>query len=63
MTDLPYTVVTDEEGKFVLKDVPEGRYLLKAWHEKLGHFSKRVKVKEGKVTNLKWVVGHKIVAP
>jgi hypothetical protein len=29
----PYYTVTDEEGKFELKDVPAGRYEIVAWHE------------------------------
>jgi hypothetical protein len=60
VTDLPYTVVTNQEGSFKIVDVPEGRYVLKGWHEKLGFFSKRVKVREGKVIPVKWVIGHKI---
>src|SRR6476659_4937607 len=34
--DHPYYAVTDEEGKFDLKDVPAGTYTLEAWHEKGG---------------------------
>src|SRR3989338_8560313 len=60
VTDLPYTVVTDGEGRFKIVDVPEGRYLIKAWHEKLGYLYKRVRIKEGEVSSLKWVVGHNI---
>jgi len=29
----PYYAVTDDSGKFVLKDVPAGQYELVAWHE------------------------------
>lgn len=32
----PYAAVTDEHGKFVLKDVPPGVYTVVAWHESLG---------------------------
>jgi plastocyanin len=29
----PYFAVTDKEGQFVIKDVPEGNYTLKTWSE------------------------------
>lgn len=29
----PYVVITDEHGRFELKDVPEGTYRLRMWHE------------------------------
>ena len=60
VTDHPFTTLTDGTGTFVFQDVPEGRYHLKAWHEKLGFFSKRVIVKEGEKTEVKWIVGHDI---
>ncbi len=31
----PYFAKTDKTGKFVIKDVPAGKYTLKVWHEKL----------------------------
>ncbi len=34
--DHPYTAVTDEKGKFVIRDVPPGTYIVEAWHESLG---------------------------
>ena len=32
----PYFAVTDMEGKYSIKDVPPGKYILTAWHEKFG---------------------------
>ena len=32
----PYFAVTDNEGKYSIKDVPPGKYQLTAWHEKFG---------------------------
>lgn len=32
----PYFAVSDDNGRFEIKDVPPGKYKLKAWHEKLG---------------------------
>ena len=46
----PYSVVTDEEGRYLLRDVPAGDYTLAVWHEKLGFRTKRVQVKEGEKT-------------
>ena len=34
--DHPYAAVTDENGRFVLKDIPPGVYTVEAWHESLG---------------------------
>lgn len=31
----PYFALTDEQGNFLLKDVPTGNYQLKTWHERL----------------------------
>jgi hypothetical protein len=29
----PYFAVTDKEGNFVIKDIPDGAYTLKTWSE------------------------------
>lgn len=34
--DHPYAAITDEQGKFVIKDIPPGVYTVEAWHESLG---------------------------
>jgi plastocyanin len=34
VTETPYFAVSDKAGKFTLKDVPPGKYVLKVWHEK-----------------------------
>ena len=34
VTETPYFATTGKDGKFVLKDVPPGKYTLKVWHEK-----------------------------
>ena len=36
VTEHPYYALTDADGQFRLKDVPEGTYRIKAWHEELG---------------------------
>jgi plastocyanin len=34
VTETPYFARTEKDGKFLLKDVPPGKYALKVWHEK-----------------------------
>ncbi|MFQ5914992.1 MAG: carboxypeptidase regulatory-like domain-containing protein [Nitrospinota bacterium] len=48
VTEHPYYVLTDPEGKFSLADVPPGKYTVKAWHE--GWKVVRVIPKDGKPT-------------
>jgi hypothetical protein len=52
--DHPYAVVTDEEGRFVIKDIPPGTYTVEAWHESLGLKNiSEVKVESAKITTIK----------
>ena len=46
--DHPYFAVTDENGKFDIKNVPDGEYTVHAWQEKLGEQDQKVTVKDGK---------------
>ena len=51
-TDNPYTVVTDPDGKFVLKDVPTGVELeVRFWHESTGTFTTAEKLMTKKGDN------------
>src|SRR5215470_2749853 len=34
VTETPFFTKTDKDGKFILKDVPPGKYVVKVWHEK-----------------------------
>lgn len=43
----PYYAVVDEHGKFTIGDVPPGKYVLKAWHGRLGEKKVTVEVKAG----------------
>jgi plastocyanin len=43
----PFYDVTEEDGRYLLKDVPAGEYEIEAWHEKLGSQKATVSVKEG----------------
>ena len=44
----PWAAITDENGSFVLRDVPAGTYKLYAWHEVLGTLTREVKVAGGR---------------
>jgi plastocyanin len=46
----PYHAVTDESGAFRIDGVPEGRYRLEAWHERLGTWERDVEVDAGTTT-------------
>jgi len=47
VTDTPYFAVTDRQGRFTLKDVPPGKYVLKVWHEPSRTASIEMMVGEG----------------
>ncbi|MFQ5559975.1 MAG: hypothetical protein ACE5FU_05235 [Nitrospinota bacterium] len=50
VTETPFFDLTDKTGSFEIKDVPEGTYTLRAWHEKLGVLTREVVVpKAGKI--------------
>lgn len=38
----PYHSVTQKDGKFELKNLPPGEYVIEAWHEKLGTATEKV---------------------
>ena len=48
--DSPYYGVSDKGGKFVIKNVPPGKYTVEADHRKLGTLTKEVEVKDSDVT-------------
>jgi hypothetical protein len=48
----PYFAVTGADGAFVLHDVPEGTYELRAWHEQLGTISSHVRVDGSQEANV-----------
>jgi Carboxypeptidase regulatory-like domain len=50
VAETPYTVLTDKDGNFSIKDVPPGNYTLKIWHEKLGESQQKIVVKKGETT-------------
>jgi plastocyanin len=48
--DSPYFCVSGLDGKFVIKNVPPGKYTVEAAHRKLGTRTQDVEVKDGDVT-------------
>ncbi len=51
--DHPYVAITDENGSFVIKDIPPGVYTVEAWHESLGTVSMpNVTVQSGKTSSI-----------
>ena len=47
--DSPWFCVSDPDGKFVIKNVPPGKYIVEAAHRKLGTQTQDVEVKDGGV--------------
>jgi hypothetical protein len=48
--DSPYYCLSGKEGKFIIKNVPPGKYTVEADHRKLGTLDQDVEVKDGDVT-------------
>ncbi|MBI4767808.1 MAG: carboxypeptidase regulatory-like domain-containing protein [Deltaproteobacteria bacterium] len=48
----PYYALTDNSGKYEIKNVTPGTYKLKVWHEKLRETSKEVTVEAGKTVSV-----------
>jgi plastocyanin len=48
----PYFAVTPADGSFALRDVPEGTYELRAWHERLGTTVSQVRVSAAGEANI-----------
>ena len=46
----PFFRLTALNGKFEIKNLPAGTYLLEAWHEKLGSLTSTVEVREGEIS-------------
>ena len=44
----PYHTVTDDRGRFEIKDIPPGQYTLHFWHERSGRQSKTITVDAAK---------------
>ncbi len=54
--ETPLYAVTDEDGRFAIRDVPPGRYRLVVWHEEKDGLAREVAVDSGKPLKLDLVV-------
>jgi hypothetical protein len=52
VVDHPYFAVTQDGGKFELKNLPAGTYTIEAWHEKLGTQTQTLTVAEKQAAEL-----------
>ena len=50
VVDSPFFCVSDKDGKFVIKNVPPGKYTLEAAHRKLGAQTQEVEIKDVNAT-------------
>jgi plastocyanin len=50
VVDSPYYALSDKDGKFTIKNVPPGKYVLEAAHRKLGSQTADIEVKDGATT-------------
>ncbi|MFN7972060.1 MAG: carboxypeptidase regulatory-like domain-containing protein [Acidobacteriota bacterium] len=48
--DNPYFSATGDKGTYEIKDLPDGKYTLEAWHNKYGTATAEVEVKGGNAT-------------
>jgi plastocyanin len=46
----PFFAVTAGDGSFSIPGLPEGEYVIEAWHESLGTRSAKVEIEDGKVS-------------
>lgn len=50
----PFFSTTGDQGTFEMKDLPAGKYVVTAWHEKYGTQDQTVTVEEGKPMNIEF---------
>jgi plastocyanin len=52
VTDHPFYAITNDQGEFVLDNVPPGAYTLQLWQESLGTVTKDVAVRDEAITTV-----------
>lgn len=57
--DNPYFAITDENGKFTIKNLPAGKWTFQFWHERMGFLAKGLS-QDGKP--LVWTKGRPVLA-
>lgn len=48
----PFFMVTKNDGKYTMENVPVGEYEIEVWHELLGVQTQKIKVEQGKSTTI-----------
>jgi len=48
VVDHPYSDLTGEAGTYNISGLPDGQYVLHAWHEKLGELEQPIEMRDGK---------------
>jgi plastocyanin len=46
----------DREGRFVLRDVPPGKYTIVAWHKAAGFFRQQIQIVEGRDERVEFLI-------
>ena len=59
VADHPFYAVTNEQGEFILDNVPRGKYTLQVWQESLGNVSQEVVVGDKGTTTVSVAMGKK----
>jgi hypothetical protein len=54
----PYFAVTSADGSFAIRQLPPGKYRLKAWHELLGVREKTIEVHQGQPVTVDFIFDH-----
>jgi hypothetical protein len=52
VTETPWFAVSDREGKFAIRGVPPGKYVLRTWHEKAKTANMDVQVPDSGTINV-----------
>ena len=59
VVDHPFYAVTNEQGEFVLENVPPGKYTLRVWQESLGNMTRELVVADKGITTISVSMGKK----
>ena len=57
VTETPYFAVSDKDGKFVIPNLPAGRYVVVAWHERAGTTRQIVDIPSGGPASVSFALG------
>jgi hypothetical protein len=55
----PFHNVTDSKGTFEIKDLPAGKYVVAAWHEKFGEVTQDLEIADGDEKDISFTLSSK----